>query len=416
MTGDLRAVPPASAPLPAPAPVPPFAPPLVLSPDLWQRIARGTPDPGTVGLLRTARTGRNLLLLRALHAELRDEPGWRPVVTLLAEVRRHAPALFGTQIADPAAGTALADAVRTVLPGAVPALAAVAGHRAGLPFRLDVPVQGDGVVLPGLGRARVGAGPATVRVERGAYGTAVVAPGLRVEVPDPPGRSAPGWEPAPRLQLSSGGAVFAVRLDPYALPHAGADRGGPVAEDRWRERLAAAWELLAARHPGRAAVVGATVRAVAPLAEPAHAPGARRPWQSASFSDAFGLVALAPLDDPAELAAALVHETQHSLLYALQDLTPLLDAPPGARGRAPWSDRPRPPSALLQGVSAFLVTAGFWRTEAAFGNRAANAPYERTRHIARTAAGELARDGWLTAHGRLLLDAVRDVLAEWEAP
>ncbi|WP_225829976.1 HEXXH motif-containing putative peptide modification protein [Streptomyces sp. NK08204] len=392
----------------------PSAPPLVLSADLWQRIARGTPDPGTLGLLRTARTGRNLLLLRALHEKLHGEPGWRAAVTLLAEVRRHSPALFGRHLADPAAGAVLAEAVRTALPGSVPALAAVAGHRADLPFRLDAHAHGGGLVLPGLGRARVGAGPATVRRERGADATVVLAPGARIEVPDPPGRPAPGWEPVPRIHLSTGGATLAVRLDPHALPHPGTGRHGPGEPDRWRGRLAAAWELLVTRHPERATAVGATVRAVAPLGAQAYAPGARRPWRSASFSDAFGLVALAPQDDPAELAAALVHETQHSLLYALQDLTRLLDAPPGARGRAPWSDRPRPPSALLQGVCAFLVTAGFWRTEAARGNRAATTPYERSLHIARTAAGELARGDWLTAHGRLLLDAVHDVLAEWD--
>jgi HEXXH motif-containing protein len=390
------------------------APPLTLPGDLWRQIARGAPDARTLGLLRTARVGRNLLLLRALHSELRDDPGWRRAVALLAAARRHSPAVFDAVIADPATGAVLADAVRTGRVGVVPALAAVAAHRARMAFRLDIAVRDGGLTLPGLGRAWVGPGPVAVRVERGPAGTAVVAPGSAIRVPDTPGHTVPGWEPVPRIQLQAHGARFAVRLDPYALPRSGARPLTPVEHTRWRERLAAAWELLVARHPGRAATVGGTVCAVVPLDGLTHAPGARRSWRSASFSDAFGLVALAPLDEPAELAAALAHEAQHSLLYALQDLTRLVDAPPGARGHAPWSDLPRPPSALLQGATAFLVTAGFWRTEAAWGNSTATVPYERWRHTARTAADALARGGWLTANGRLLLDAVRDVLAEWE--
>jgi HEXXH motif-containing protein len=390
------------------------APALTLPGDLWRQIARGTPDTGTLALLRTARAGRNLLLLRALHGALRDDPGWRRAVALLTAVRRHAPAVFDTVIADPATGVALADAVRRGRPGAVPDLAAGAAHRARMPFRLDIAVRDGGLTLPGLGRARVEPGPVTAHVARDATGTTVSTPGASIRVPDTPGHDAPGWEAVPHLQLPGSRTRFAVRLDPYALSRPGARPLTAVDHARWREQLAAAWELLVARHPGRAATVGGTVRAVVPLDAVTHAPGARRSWRSASFSDAFGLVALAPPTDPAELAAALVHEAQHSLLYALQDLTRLVDAPPGARGPAPWSARPRPPSALLQGASAFLVTAAFWRTEAASGNGNATTPYDRWRHTARTAADALEHGGWLTGNGRLLLDAVRELLGEWE--
>jgi HEXXH motif-containing protein len=138
-------------------------------------------------------------------------------------------------------------------------------------------------------------------------------------------------------------------------------------------------------------------------------------WRSASFGDATGLVALSPVDDPAELAADLVHETQHSLLYAAMDLVELLDAPPGARADAPWSDRPRPPAALLHGGSAFLVTAGYWRTELRLGNPAARRPYEHWRRTAATALTTLAaHEEWTTDEGKRLLDALRTVLTSWE--
>jgi HEXXH motif-containing protein len=394
------------------------APALPLPGGLWRQIARGTPEPGTLRLLRTARASRNLLLLRALHNHPDGTAGWESGMVLLAAVRHSAPAVFDTLIADPATGSVLAEAVRTGRRDAVAALAAVAGHRAGVPFRVDVPVRHGTLVLPGLGHATLDEDASTACVERGPDGTSVSTPGSTtlVPVPDTPGEAAPRWEPAPRLRLVSHGERLTVRLDSHGPPGLGHSRPlGPAEVARWRVRLGAAWERLTARHVHQANAVRGTVRAVLPLA-PEPPDGAGGPWLSASFSDAFGFVALAPLDDPAELAAALVHETQHSLLYALQDLTPLLDARPGARGPAPWTDRPRPPSALLQGAAAFLVTAGFWRTEAAFGHPSARAPYERWRRTARRAGDELARGGWLTAHGHLFLNALWEVLAEWEAP
>lgn len=420
-------------------------PPLSLPPDLWRQIARGTPDPGTLRLLATARAGRNLLLLRALHHGPRT-----PGIEILATAHRHAPAVFDALIQDPATGALLADAVRGGRPGAVTLLAAAAGHRAGLPFRLDVPVRDGTLVLPGLGHTTLAPRTATARVSRGPLGPTVIAADALtpVTVPDGPGDTtagrlpvsaeggpdpdsgrapvsweragdtAPRWTPAPGLRFAAHGSRWAVRLDSHGPPPLGAAgkpaplgaAGEPPALARWRWRLGAAWAWLAERHPDRARSLRGTVRAVVPLA-----PGPPGAWLSASFGDAVGLVALAPLDEPAELAAALVHETQHSLLYALQDLTRLLDAPPGTHGPAPWSGRPRPPSALLQGAAAFLATAGFWRTEAAHGNPAAHAPYERWRRTARRAAAELARGGWLTADGHRLVDALLDVLTEWDA-
>ncbi|WP_159039633.1 HEXXH motif-containing putative peptide modification protein [Streptomyces sp. TP-A0356] len=397
-------------------------PPLALSAltlprGLWQQIARGAPDPGTVRLLRAARAGRNLLLLRALHHGRHDGAGWDAAIALLATVRHHSPAVFDALITDPTTGTVLAEAVRGRRHHVVTVLAAVAGHRADIPFRLDVPVPGGTLVLPGLGRVTLDPGASTACVERGPDGTRVTRQGSRtvVPVPDTPGDAVPGWEPVHRLRLTAHGAPLALRLDSNGVPGPGGPRLlGPAELARWRDRLGAAWERLADRHPERADTVRGTVRAVVPLDPVPSGLGSRGLRLSASFSDAIGLVALAPLDDPAELAAVLVHETQHSLLYALQDLTRLLDARPGARGHAPWSGRLRPPSALLQGAAAFLVTAGFWRTEAAFGNPLAPAAYERWRHTARRAGDELVRGGWLTADGHLLLTAMREVLEDWE--
>ncbi|MGW0080433.1 aKG-HExxH-type peptide beta-hydroxylase [Streptomyces sp. NPDC003393] len=428
------------------------APPLTLPPDLWRQIARGTPDAGTLSVLRTARAGRNLLLLRAAHQASRTTPedGGRDCGTgisapsaLLAAVRQRAPAVFEALVTDPAAGVLLADAVRGGRRDPVAVLAAVAAHRAGMSFRLELPVRHGAVDLPGLGRATLEPAAATAYVTRDSHGTTTVTvPGTptAVRIPDSPNLShprdpqdmqdvllpsdpaaepAPGWEPAPHILLPARrpGPTPVIRLDAHGPLDVDTPRPLRAHEvARWRDRLGAAWELLAARHPDRADAVRGTVRAVVPLGPlpPGPPGGTRGAWLSASFSDAYGLVALAPLDDPADLAAALVHETQHSLLYALQDLTRLLDAPPGARGYAPWSDGPRPPSALFQGAAAFLATAGFWRREAVLGHPVARAPYQRWRRTARVACDELERGGWLTDTGHRLLHALRDVLAEWD--
>ncbi|UXY31369.1 aKG-HExxH-type peptide beta-hydroxylase [Streptomyces sp. HUAS TT20] len=387
---------------------------LPLPPRLWRQIAHGTPDPAVLRLLRAARASRNLLLLRALHNDPRSSADRGPASALLAAVRGRAPAVFDALITDPATGVLLADAVRGGRFDTVPVLAAVAGHRARIPFRLEIPVRDGTLALPGLGHVTVPPDTVTARVERGAYGTTVTAPAAPapVRIPDRPQDGAPGWTPLPRLRFTAQGRRWTVRLDTDAVAGPAVD-GPPGAEGSLPDgprRLGAAWELLVARHPGRADAVRGTVRAVVPLA-----PRPDAPWLSASFSDAFGLVALAPLDDPADIAAALVHETQHSLLYALQDLTPLLEAPPGTRGAAPWSDRPRPPSALLHGAAAFLVTSAFWRTESAHGNGVARAPHERWRRTAHLAAHELARGDWLTANGHRLVDALLKVLGEWDA-
>ena len=60
------------------------------------------------------------------------------------------------------------------------------------------------------------------------------------------------------------------------------------------------------------------------------------------------------MDAPA-LAAALVHEVQHSKLNAVIDIVPLVRPGVGHRRYyAPWRDDPRPPAGLLQGGSRTL--------------------------------------------------------------
>lgn len=407
-------------------------PPRVFRQGFWESLAAGAPGPAVLAALRTARRNRNLLLLRIAHRCHRTDSHWAAAVALLAEVRRARPEVFAELIGGPEAGAWLARHARPPAPegGAVcgtdrePAaglarFAAAAALRAGLRFRIRVPVaDGTALVLPGLGAALFpGPGPRAATVLCDGSGASAVRDGERpvpihgAPVAGPDGTG--GWFPVPRLRLGGRAAVRLDTLDPLRL-------GGPVplpprplppAEQAgWVHRLDGAWRMLTERHPERADAVAEVLRVLVPLTGE-DGTG----WRSASFGDAIGLVVLSPVDDPAELAAALVHEVQHSLLYAAMDLVELLDSPPGARADAPWSDRPRPPAALLQGGSAFLVTAGFWRTELRLGNPAAGRLYEHWRRTAATALATLtAHDDWTTEEGRWLLGALRAVLASWE--
>ncbi|MBL3669185.1 hypothetical protein JL475_24975 [Streptomyces sp. M2CJ-2] len=407
-------------------------PPRVFRQDFWEPLAAGAPGPAVLAALRTARRNRNLLLLRVAHQCHRADPHWAAAVALLAEVRRARPEVFAELLGDPEAGAWLARHSHPRTPEGVtvrgtdrepaPGLArfaAAAALRAGLRFRIRVPVaNGTALVLPGLGAVLFpDPGPCAATVLCDGSGAAAVRDGERpvpihgasAAAPDGTG----GWFPVPRLRLGGRAAVRLDTLDPLRL-------GGPAplqprplspAEHAgWGHRLDGAWHLLTARHPERAETVAEVLRVLVPLTGE-DGTG----WRSASFGDATGLVALSPVDDPAELAADLVHETQHSLLYAAMDLVELLDSPPGARADAPWSDRPRPPAALLQGGSAFLVTAGFWRTELRLGNPAARRLYEHCRRTAAAALATLtAHDDWTTEEGRRLLGALHAVLASWE--
>ena len=427
-------------------------------------------------LLRPARRSRNLLLLRALRdralaagpgepAAARLEAG----LDLLREVQRHAPAVFAEVLDDPMTGAWAAHCLRSGtgrqgLPQRLPAaagdaavLAAAAAHRAGLRFRITVPLRFGGVMLPGLGLARLPGRVAEVRSDGPGGGTSVLGGGTVVRVPRhvPGGRPGaapgavsgvlsgqrghdePGWHGLPRIRCATRGTAdgredggWAVALDslnPYRL-------GGPplpprpldAAEiDLWSTQLAAAWRILIERHPDRAEELRQTVVAVAPLNGQEAAVDDRGGWLSATFGDAVGLIALAPHGGPRALAAGLVHEAQHSKLCALLDVTDLLRAPADARCYSPWREDPRPPDALLQGAFAFLAVAGFWRDEAALpgpessagsadDELSAEARFARWYRPARDVVATLGASPWPTADGQRFLAAMRRTLDSWD--
>ncbi|HEX6347276.1 aKG-HExxH-type peptide beta-hydroxylase [Umezawaea sp.] len=343
-------------------------------------LARGGGGTGAVRALVAARRSRTLLLLRFVVGR---DPSARQAFEVLAEARRVAPAEVERLLDDPAVS---AWATRTAVAlgrgrGARPAelahVAAAAAVRAGLDVALDFPAS-DGFPLPSLGH-----------VDRPVRGTVRVD---RLE-----------WRPTPEIAVG-GGVVFrlerwsgvpdALRVDPRA----------DVA--RWRERVTAAWDLLALRHPAVAEEVAAAVTVLAPLRS------AEGGMSSATLGDAFGCVFLSLGPDARSVAVTLAHEVQHTKLVALMDLFPLLRPDPGRRFYAPWRDDPRPLAGLLHGTYAHLGVAGFWRRERE-ADEDGHVEFARWRTAALDTTATMLGSGGLTAIGRDLVTGMAEVLAEW---
>lgn len=411
--------------------------PLGIPDDVLSALASGGGGPREWTLLRAARRNRNLLLLRGLYdraaraAEARSygtatgEAGAAEAVRqawgflqagldLLRTVERHARGVFMEVVDDPMTGAWLGCWAREA-PLAEPAahaaaLAASAALRAGLAFRITVPVRDGAVVLPSLGLAVLPGAADTAEVTGDGR---VVGPGGDVVVGGP---ADGGWHALPRLRCGA----WAPQLDslnPFRVGHHPVPpRVLDAAEvARWEDELGAAWALLAERHPERADEIGALQSSVVPLGGESPTVDGRGGWLSATLGDAVGHVALAPHPGTRALAAGLIHETQHSKLCALLDVVDLLDVPPGTRCYSPWREDPRPVSGLLQGAYAFLTVTEFWRKERAApgGEVVPGDGFALRYEQVGGAVAELAGSDWLTREGRRFVTAMGRTLGSW---
>jgi HEXXH motif-containing protein len=408
--------------------------------------------------LRSAELGKHKALLAAVMrlASQHEVSGYERALgapyRLLAEVETSAPAAAVKVLMMPQFGGWADDCLRRMLSqqagsraaiGAVPletdvghlALFAVtAALRAGVPFRLAVPLR-DGIAsLPGIGVARPGArdpwewglalgdGGGTCSL-RSAVGT--------VAIPADPGLEAnpecrPGWQPVLRIVTRAYGACLDVTLDgldPF-LDRYGRPRAPVSAAERetWLRLIRGAWRILARRHGEQAALVAGTVRTVVPLT----APGPTR-MQESTEAASFGAIATSRPADALGMAEVLVHETQHAILGARLDAGQLVRDLPGTErflGYAPWRDDPRPLGALFQGIVAHHGIAVFWQREYRVGpvprrHRAA-VEFGRLRAMTARALAFLAADtpagsDLLTDAGRALLDSISREVARWLA-
>jgi hypothetical protein len=338
-----------------------------LSDAAFAALGAGRPAAATVAELRRAQLSKHLLLLREIITAI-PVPGY----AALAEADRQHPEQVRALLARPLVGVWATRCLNALRAGTPPDETA-AGYLAAL--ATDAGLTGG----PGGGRVPV--------QRRG---------------------------PARQLAATHDGLSIRVRLEDRDPLRAGLGLT-PAATltdaglARWQRLLTEAWRLLVDRLRPDAAVLAAVLDCLVPV-EPD--PAAR--GISATSADAFGAVAMSEPADATALAVGLLHETQHSLLNAVQYLFDLHEQP-DALGYSPWRDDPRPAAGILHGAYAYLAVTRFWRqaARAPGQDRLAAFEFARWRAAVFTAADDLLTDGTLTAAGTRFVSALRAEVRPW---
>jgi HEXXH motif-containing protein len=404
--------------------------------DEFDLIASVDGSSAPVRKLRSAERSRRLLLLRSLIDEVvpeasRHEPLPSPGLAwdLLVRVEEADPAALDAVLLHPYTGSWLGLTTRALRrPAADPrplwmhvghihAVAAAAALRARLTdFRVRVPAwQGD-VVLPTLGVARFEGAPefsvAEVRAEPGAV--VVTCEGRTVAVPADPSDNGPGWLGVRTFDLAAGRHRLVIRLDDVD-PYRGLFR--PLRPQRltdidvgtWHKQLTEAWQLVVEHAPEFTEALPAGLESIVPEPEfPFRLP-------SASSGESFGSALICYPEDPAALAATLIHEFQHIRLGGLLQFIPLQAADRRERLYAPWRDDPRPLGGVIHGVYAFFGVAAFYRTfsEKNSGDRLAAFEFAHWRDQVWNTLESIRDDEALNDAGRRFLEQVAGRVEPW---
>ncbi len=418
-------------------------------------LARGRLAAGTVSKLTAAELVKHRVLVEVVRRRAINS-GSGPLVdhaaALLSEVEARAPAVAAEVLALPqvgewaiaclrrmpsaeAAGTLTAVRERPILAserqhdrdlGYLAALAAAAALRAGLPFEQDVPLLAGKLLLPGAGMIRL-RGPGyggTTRVRCDGARASVVVDGDLVRLPVGAellsGGHVPGWLPVPRLTIEADDRVLDLLVDaadPFLAQlsvHADPSDTAGAGLAPWRQILHRAWALLVGQHRPVATALARMARTLVPLAAN---PASAKP-RSATSGWMFGAIGLSRPADHVLLAEALVHELQHLVLTAVEDLVPLVRRERRSElGYAAWRDDPRPPDGLLHGCYAYLGVTKFWRRRCRRGpadelGRSA-AEFALWREATLGVTESLAESGTLTGEGLAFARTIRDRLARW---
>ncbi|WP_246530764.1 aKG-HExxH-type peptide beta-hydroxylase [Streptomyces bathyalis] len=366
---------------------------------------------------------RRLVLLKSLltHAERHAVPPsvrqrlnrhWR----LLEQAEGDDPPAFREALAYPSVGTWIMHAL-SMPPGdgdVLGALAAAVALSTRTGFRMTLSAPGGLLTLPGIGvysahaeLVRVVAGPRSLRLAPAhrRSGITLLPPYNRA--------TGPGWR---GLRPLPGSSTLLDDLDPWRAGTLPAHRSGPpitggAAADSgrardWTARWQAALALLAGADPGRLWEIAALVRSVVPITRLAQG------GFSATLGSAPGAVITELPETAWGLVAVLVHETHHSKLTVLEDLTPLRLEGGRAVHHVAWRPDPRPVGAVLHGTYAHLALADLWHHLAA---RRGATPDARTAARARREAyrGQVAEalvvlrgSGELTPEGGRFTDGM----------
>jgi HEXXH motif-containing protein len=385
---------------------------------------------GILHRLRAAEIAKHAFLIEALRRAMsrdeRDSNAIGPAVAVLAEVQATAPDVVDDVLALPQVGFWAADCLSRPHgdpPGPedlaqLAGFAALAALRAGHPFDLAVPVRHGTVLLPALGLVQVETDEeerwARVRMDRDQTAAVTVTAGASI-VEIHAGSADGSWTPVPRLHAHAGGLHLDVLLDAFD-PFLG--RLAPAADGRrldlsaWQRLLPEAWQILVRYDRPAARRLAAVLTTLVPLRE-------RGPDQPSSASSgwAWGAIGLSLPADAPSLAETLVHEFQHIVLSAVEDLVPLIDGDDGRLYYSPWRDDPRPLRGLLQGAYAFLGVSEFWyrlrRIEPSARRLRSQVEFARRRQNTLEATRTLAGSPALTEPGRAFVAGIAARLTEW---
>ncbi|WP_432837591.1 FxsB family cyclophane-forming radical SAM/SPASM peptide maturase [Dactylosporangium sp. CA-092794] len=399
-----------------PRPVTAEPPPegFTISAEHLDRIASAGDDTAAVAELAAAQLELTRLLVRSVAERHAGRPhvgaGWELLCALdeeapdaVDEVLRH-PYIRGW------AARCAADGGHTHSgsPGYLAGIAAAAAVHAGLPLSVPVAVQAGQIHLPTLGTVVPSSySHASAVIDTTADGFVVTTGDDRIVVRhDAPPPT--GWLPIramrPGLWLEDG--------DPHRDCHQWkpTDRLDDAGAQEWRERLNAAWRLVAEEVPDRAEGLRIALRTVVPL----HA-GPGEDTRASTARNAFGTVASTPA--PAdELAIVLVHEFQHGKLNAILDAHQLVDHDDPRRLKVGWRPDPRPIEGALHGTFAHQAVADQWRVRAIRGD--ADAPvalrnYRMYRDWTVDAVAQLQGSGALTTTGERFVANIGRSMAGW---
>ncbi|MGJ5802166.1 HEXXH motif domain-containing protein [Streptomyces europaeiscabiei] len=399
----------------------------------FMKLASGGSGTTAIRQLRSSQYSKNILFLRAILSSAiatyhPQATSVRNAYDLLSKIQRQDPASVEYVLTYPAVGVWLWETSRTLNTGNYLAgrceleramtLAAAVAVRAGFNCSVDMTTDDGTVMLPSLGRAtltersrsrfqvRMHVGPDGVQLHDGRHTVALTSD---------PHTDTPGWQ---GLRLLSTTAhrkrleLLLDDLDEYRLPQM--DREERLDEPacvRLREHLAGAWEMLVRDHHETAAEIGSMVKVLTPLRASSGS------QLSATFSQALGCTALTIPDDGLTMAVTLVHELQHTKLYALTNLVVLTQGDPADRYYAPWRDDPRPVDALLQGAYAHLGLTSFWRQrrrcDTGEERLRADIQFARWRSASLTATDTLLASGGLTPAGVVFVSHMQATLNAW---
>lgn len=294
------------------------------------------------------------------------------------------------------------------------AIAAAAGIRAGAFTEIDLTTAGGYLVLPTLGRLRVGSAAAgTVNVTGDGFEVRAQSGKWHIQLAELAADA--DWEPVRELRSGR----FAVRLedtDPYRDCHQwpAAQRLPEAAFERWQEQFAEAWPLIQQDYPAYADGLEAGLTVLMPLANDISGREI-----SAAARPAFGAVGAALPADGAALALLIIHEFQHVKLGAVLDMFDLCDPADKRLYYAPWREDPRPLEPLLQGAYAHLGVTDYWRVRRSrvAGDKAldANERFARWRMLTAEAIDTLANSGSLTGQGARFVAGMSATIEPWLA-